>query len=104
MNYIQHHHVNRLDLVRDLAFHAASVAKMREQLHGAAQGLEYLHGCGFAHGDLKGVGVSLFCDRSLLTFNRITSSYLTTRLSVLVLRTSVLLPRSPTMARSRAVW
>ena len=35
----------------------------RQQLHGAAQGLKYIHDAGFAHGDLKGVGVFSFCYR-----------------------------------------
>ena len=37
--------------------------KFKRQLHGAAQGLEYLHGVNLAHGDLKGVGVSSFRDK-----------------------------------------
>jgi len=32
-------------------------------LHGAAQGLEYLHGASIAHGDLKGVSILSFRDR-----------------------------------------
>ncbi|KAF9644344.1 kinase-like protein [Thelephora ganbajun] len=40
MEYIKKNHVNRLDL-----------------LHGAAQGLKYLHNAGLIHGDLKGANV-----------------------------------------------
>jgi len=38
---------------------------MAWQLHGAAQGLKYLHGASLVHGDLKGVSVFLFRDRSI---------------------------------------
>ena len=60
MEYIKHNHVNRLELVRDPASPPASLTKTRQQLHGAAQGLQYLHGASLTHGDLKGVGVSAF--------------------------------------------
>ena len=36
---------------------ATSLAELRRQLHGAAQGLKYIHRAGLIHGDLKGVGV-----------------------------------------------
>jgi len=40
--------------------------KCDKQLHGAAQGLSYLHDCaGLTHGDLKGVGFSSTRDRFL---------------------------------------
>ena len=65
MEYIKENHANRLELVRDFALLTVSFTKIQGQLHGAAQGLEYLHGVGLTHGDLKGVGVSQFRDRSL---------------------------------------
>jgi len=60
MDFIRNNHINRLELVRDLAFHTILFTKTRQQLSGAAQGLEYLHGASLTHGDLKGVGVSSF--------------------------------------------
>ncbi|KAF9789265.1 kinase-like domain-containing protein [Thelephora terrestris] len=45
MNYIEENHVNRLEL-----------------LHGAAQGLNYLHDVGLVHGDLKGANILMSND------------------------------------------
>ena len=39
---------------------ATCLAELHQQLHGAAQGLEYIHRAGLVHGDLKGVGVFSF--------------------------------------------
>ena len=60
MEYINKNHTNRLGLVRDPTLLAISFPKVRWQLCGAAQGLEYLHGARLAHGDLKGVSISQF--------------------------------------------
>jgi len=49
-----------------LHFPATSITKLRWQLHGAAQGLKYLHGVSLVHGDLKGVSVPPFRHRSIL--------------------------------------
>jgi len=65
MKYISENHANRLELVRDFTLLNASFAKIQWQLHGAAQGLKYLHDANLTHGDLKGVGVSPFCCQSL---------------------------------------
>ena len=62
MEYVKNNHVNKLDLVCDVAFPVTSVIKIRRQLHGVAKGLKYLHGARIPHGDLKGVGTSLFRD------------------------------------------
>ncbi|KAF9789222.1 kinase-like domain-containing protein [Thelephora terrestris] len=45
MEYIERNHVNRLEL-----------------LHGAAQGLKYIHGVGLVHGDLKGANILMSND------------------------------------------
>ena len=58
MEFIGENHVNRLELVRGLAFPAVSFTKTQRQLHGAAQGLKYLHSANLTHGDLKGVSIS----------------------------------------------
>jgi len=63
MEYIKKNSVNRLELVRGFTFPTISFAKIREQLHGAAQGLKYLHGASLVHGDLKGVGLFSFRDK-----------------------------------------
>jgi len=63
MDFIRKSYVNRLELVRDFTFTAAPFTKTRQQLHGAAQGLKYLHGANLVHGDLKGVGVSVYRNR-----------------------------------------
>lgn len=55
MEYIAHNHVNRLQLVRHLAFSTTLLMELSQQLHGAGQGLEYLHGASLTHGDIKGV-------------------------------------------------
>jgi len=67
MKYINENYTNRLELVRGfaIALFTTPFAKIQQQLHGAAQGLEYLHSAHLTHGDLKGVGVSSFRDRSL---------------------------------------
>jgi len=66
MQYIRRNHVNRLELVRSSTISTALLLRCDKQLHGAAQGLSYLHECvGLAHGDLKGVGFSSFRNRSL---------------------------------------
>ena len=58
MEFIKKNNVNRLELVRGSTVLAAPFTEMRGQLHGAAQGLSYLHDCaGLTHGDLKGVSV-----------------------------------------------
>ena len=58
MEFIRKNHVNRLELVRYSTVLVTPFTEMREQLHGAAQGLSYLHDCaGLTHGDLKGVSV-----------------------------------------------
>jgi len=58
MEYIRKNQVNRLELVRGFTFLATPFTEMRKQLHGAAQGLSYLHDrVGLTHGDLKGVSV-----------------------------------------------
>ena len=91
MEYTKINPVNRLELVRYPTSPATSFVKIRQQLHGAAQGLEYLHGARLIHGDLKGVGISMFCDRFRhLTSNRRTSSCPMTGLLVPASRTSVL--------------
>ena len=55
-DYIRKHtDVNRAQLVRCLVFSRRSVADRFLQLVDVAQGLEYLHGLNFTHGDLKGV-------------------------------------------------
>ena len=66
MEYIQKNHTNRLDLARAFAFPTTSSTELQQQLHGAAQGLKYLHEVGLTHGDLKGVSFSLFRDLILL--------------------------------------
>ena len=91
MEFIGKNHVNRLELVRDLAFPAASFTKMQRQLHGAARGLEYLHSANLTHGDLKGVSISPIHDGApFLMFNRRTSLCPMTTLHVPASRTSVL--------------
>jgi len=65
MEYIKNNDVNKLDLVRGIAVPVTSFTNTRRQLHGAAQGLKYLHGARLAHGDLKGVGAFPFRDRPL---------------------------------------
>jgi len=62
IEYIKNNHVNKVDLVRGFATPATSSTNARPQLHGAAQGLKYLHGARLAHGDLKGVGAFPFRD------------------------------------------
>jgi len=39
-------------------------------LHGAAQGLKYLHGANLPHGNLKGVGITSFRNRSLFDISQ----------------------------------
>jgi serine/threonine protein kinase len=91
IEYIKNNHVNRLELVRDFTSPTTSFIKMQRQLHGAAQGLKYLHGSGLTHGDLKGVGVSSFHDRFFFfTLKRQISSCPTARLLVPASQTSVL--------------
>ena len=58
MEYIQKNAVNRLQLVRGFLL-SPFFAEVLQQLHEAALGLEYIHGAGLTHGDLKGVGVFL---------------------------------------------
>ena len=65
MEYIKNNHVNKLELVCGFAILVTSFTNTRQQLHGAARGLKYLHGARLAHGDLKGVGAFPFRDRSL---------------------------------------
>ena len=90
MEYIRKNEVNRLELVRRLAFPLFLVLKLLPQLQGAAEGLEYLHGASLIHGDLKGVGICSFHDRFLsLISKRRTYSCPTTRLLVLASRTLV---------------
>lgn len=64
MDFIGKNGANRLELVRDSSSLVVPpddlLMSTRRQLHGAAKGLEYLHSTEFAHGDLKGVGVSPF--------------------------------------------
>ena len=55
VQYIENYPVNRLDLVSRCHLPAAFPTKTQQQLHDAAQGLEYLHGTGLSHGDIKGV-------------------------------------------------
>ena len=87
MQYIKSNSVNRLELVCDFIFPTTSFTKMRQQLHGAAQGLKYLHGANLTHGDLKGVSVTSSPDRFLFsTSHRRTSSCPTTSLLVPALR------------------
>jgi len=57
MEFIKENHVNRLELVRGFTVLAIPFTEMRRQLHGAARGLSYLHGCALVHGDLKGVSI-----------------------------------------------
>ncbi|KAF9643108.1 kinase-like protein [Thelephora ganbajun] len=57
MEYIKSNHANRLELVRGLVFPATPLAIIQQQLHGAAQGLEYLHGANLTHGDIKGANI-----------------------------------------------
>jgi len=92
MQFTRKNHVNRLELVRGFPFPPLlPFTKARQQLHGAVQGLKYLHGANLTHGDLKGVGSSSLCDRFLsLTLNRRISSYQMTPLLVPASRTSVL--------------
>jgi len=66
-NYIQNNHTNRLVLVRGFTFTATPFTEVQQQLHGAAQGLEYIHSAGLAHGRLSGVGTSLL--RGWFVFN-----------------------------------
>jgi len=100
MKYIRENHANRLELVRDFALLAASFAKIQWQLHGAAQGLKYLHDADLMHGDLKGVGVSLFRRLSFLTSNSRTSLCPTAPLLVPASQTSTSSLRSPTPTKS----
>jgi len=62
MQYIGKTHVNRLELVRGFRFPKIPSVKFDKQLHGAANGLKYLHSASLVHGDLKGVGVSSLRD------------------------------------------
>jgi hypothetical protein len=81
MEYIRNNHANRLELVRGFTGLSTSFIKMRRQLHGAAQGLQYLHSVNLVHGDLKGVSVSSSRYRPLfLRFYREISSCRTTPL------------------------
>ena len=58
MEYIRKNHVNRLELVCCLSPHTSSTY-MSQQLHEAAQGLNYLHRGGVVHGNIKGVRITL---------------------------------------------
>lgn len=58
MNYIQNNRTNRLELVCGFIFTATQFTEKRRQLHGAAQGLKYIHNARLAHGGLNGVGTS----------------------------------------------
>ena len=69
MEYIQDNHANRLELVRGFVS-CHSSTKTRRKLHGAAQGLKYLHDSKVMHGDLKGVSISSFCDRFLFNLEQ----------------------------------
>ena len=76
MEYIGKNHVNRLELVRAFTVLALLSLRYDEQLYGAAQGLEYLHGASLTHGDLKGVSSSSSRDKFLfLTFIRSTDKH-----------------------------
>lgn len=57
MEYIKHNPVNRLELVRNFPSSALEISpsEPKRQLHGAAQGLKYLHDEGIIHGDPAGV-------------------------------------------------
>jgi len=65
MEYIRKNHVNRLELVRAFAVPTTSFTEMSSKLHGAAQGLKYLHRANLVHGDVKGVSVSSSRERFL---------------------------------------
>ena len=92
VEYIRKNHVNRLELVRGCTLSPPLLSlRCNKQLHGAAQGLEYLHGASLTHGDLKGVSFSSSRNKlPFLTFNRRTSSCPTITHHVPASRTSVL--------------
>jgi len=90
MEFIKNNCVNRLGLVRGFTAPATPFTETRVQLHGAAQGLSYLHDCAsLAHGDIKGVSINLFHNYSSpLISSRQTFTCPTTILHVPASRTS----------------
>ena len=60
VEYIIQNSVNRLELVSGLPLLNDPSADAKQQLHGAAQGLEYLHDNGIVHGNLMGVRIPSF--------------------------------------------
>jgi len=75
MQCIREHSTNRLELVRiSMSRGDISLTEPRQQLHGTARGLGYLHDANLIHADLKGVRTTTRLSVTFQSFGRRTSS------------------------------